>query len=91
MIEITAIRFEGGPAHEHITDVMWRSAATGLGHCPRLAIVSWLEESNENRAVVADGSGWVDLAVVRRPDTSPYIRAQRDRVWTDDLLALPGF
>jgi hypothetical protein len=91
MIEITAIRFEGGSTHEHITDVLWRSAATALGHCPREAIVSWLDESNENQGVLADGSGWVHIAVVRPPDTSPYIRAQRDGVWTDDLLALPRF
>jgi Protein of unknown function (DUF3892) len=91
MIEITAIRFEGGSAHEDITDVLWRSAATALGHCPREAIIGWLDESNENRAAVADGSGWVDVAVVRRPSQSPYIRARRDGVWRDDLLALPRF
>jgi hypothetical protein len=91
MIEITAIRFEEGSMHEHVTDVLWRSAATSLGQCPRQAIVDWLDESNENQAVVADGSGWVHIAVVRRPNQSPHIRTHRDGVWTDDLLALPRF
>lgn len=91
MIEITAIKLEGGSAHEHITDVLWRSAATALGHCPRLAIVSWLEESNENQAVLAGASGLLHVAVVRRPNQSPYIRTHKDGVWTDDLLSLPRF
>jgi hypothetical protein len=91
MIQITAIRLEGGCAHEHITHVLWRSAATALGQCPCEAIVDWLAESNDNQAVVADGSAWVDIAVLRRPDAAPYIQARRDGVCTDDLLRLPRF
>jgi hypothetical protein len=91
MIEVTAIKLEGGSAHEHITHLLWRSAATALGQCPRQAIVLWLGESNENHAVVDGGSGWVHIAVVRRLNQSPYVRANRDGLWTDDLLALPRF
>lgn len=91
MIEITAIRLEEGSTHEHITNVLWRSAATALGQCPRQAIVDWLTESNENHAVVADGSGWVHIAVVQRPNQPPYIRTHADGVWTDNLLELPTF
>jgi hypothetical protein len=91
MIEITAIRLEEGSTHEHITNVLWRSAATALGQCPRQAIVDWLAERNENQAVVADGSGWVHIAVVHRPNQPAYIRTHADGVWTDNLLALPTF
>jgi hypothetical protein len=91
MIEITAIRFEGGSAHEHITHVLWRSSATALGQCPPDAIIRWLEESNENEAALAVRSGWVQLAVVRRAKATSHLRAHRDGVWTDDLLALPRF
>jgi uncharacterized protein DUF3892 len=91
MIEITAIRLEDGSTHEHITDVLWRSAATTLGHCPRQALVDWLGESNENQAVVAGRSGWVHVAVLIRPNRPPYIRTHADGVWTDDLMALPTF
>jgi hypothetical protein len=91
MIEITAIKLEGGAAHEHIKHVLWRSASASQGLCPREAIIDWLTESHENQAVVADGSGLVHIAVVRRPNQSPHIRTHRNGVWTDDLLALPRF
>jgi hypothetical protein len=91
MIEITAIRLAGGTSHEHITDVLWRSATTSTGLCPQEAIVDWLSVSTDNQAVVADGSNWVPVLVVRPGNRRPYIRAQSDGVWTDDLLTLPAF
>jgi Protein of unknown function (DUF3892) len=91
MIEITGIRFDGGDGHEHISDVLWRSAATSLACSPRQAIVDWLEKSNENQAVVAGGSAEVQVAVVRRSDQPPYLRARADGVWSDELLGLPSF
>lgn len=91
MIEITAIRLAGGPGHEHVAEVLWRSAATALGHSPRAAIVDWLGASGENRAVVVVGSERVALAVAGEPNQAPYLRARRDGAWTDDLLNLPRF
>jgi hypothetical protein len=37
MIEITAIRLGDGFAHEHVTDVMWRSSGTSQGLTSRQA------------------------------------------------------
>ena len=91
MIQITAIRLAGGTSHEHITDVLWRNEATSTGLCPLRAVVDWLSVTSDNKAVVADGSRWVQVAVVRPTDQPPFIRAQADGVWTDDLLALPRF
>jgi hypothetical protein len=91
MIEITAIRVTDGLAHEHITDVLWRSAGTSQGQTSRQAIVDWLSASSANQAVVADGPDYVRVAVVRPANQSRYIRTHRDGVWTDDLLALPTF
>jgi hypothetical protein len=91
MIQITAIRFAGGKAHENITDVRWRSTSTSAGQSTRQAMVAWLSASSSNQAVVADGSEWVDVALVRASDQRPYIRTQADGVWTDNLLALPTF
>jgi hypothetical protein len=90
MIEITAIRLEGGRDHEHITAVLWR-ATTSMGLTTRQAIVDWLSESSENRAVVADGTGWVDVAVERRPTQPPHLRTRMHGRWTDHLLSLPRF
>jgi hypothetical protein len=56
MIEITAIRLEGGRGHEHITGVLWRRATTSQGVTMRQAIVDWLSQSSENEAVVAEMS-----------------------------------
>jgi hypothetical protein len=91
MIQITAIKLMGGGGHEHITDVRWQSASTSAGQSTREAIVDWLTVSSANRAVVADGANHVPVAVVRPDNEPPYIRAQADGVWTDDLLALPRF
>jgi hypothetical protein len=92
MIEITAIRVEGGAGHEHITDVLWRSAATALGQSPRQAIIDWLMVSDQNQAVVVDGSAEIHtVAVVLGPDRPAYLRTRANGVWTDDLLSLPRF
>lgn len=91
MIEIAAIRLAGGEGHEHVTELLRRSAATALGHCPRQALVDWLGASGENRAVVMVGSEVVQLAVSGKPGEPPYLRARRDGAWTNDLLELPRF
>jgi len=91
VIEITGIRLEGGEGHEHISDVLWRSAATPLACASRQTLVDWLAEGNENQAIVADGSAWVHVAVVRRANEPPYLRTHADGLWTDNLLSLPTF
>jgi Protein of unknown function (DUF3892) len=91
VIEITAIRLAGGQNHEHVAEVLWRSAATALGHGSRQSVIEWLSASSDNRAVVARGSESVQFAVVRESNQAPYLRARKDGQWTDDLLELPGF
>ncbi len=91
MIEITAVRLMGGDAHEHITDVQWRSAAASVGESTTEAIVEWLSASKDNHAVLVKGSDRVSVAVVLTPDRPPHLRACSDGAWTDDLLALPAF
>jgi hypothetical protein len=53
--------------------------------------VDWLSEGNENQAVVADGSTYVQVVIVRRPSQPPYLRTRANGVWTDSLLSLPAF
>ena len=91
MIELTAVSFGQAKAHEHITAVLWRSASPPAGHSTPEALVAWLDSSSANRAVVADGSDHVEVAVARTANQSPYIRTRADGVWTDHLLALPTF
>ncbi|HEX9481416.1 MAG TPA: DUF3892 domain-containing protein [Solirubrobacteraceae bacterium] len=89
MIEITAIRLEGGSGHQHITATLWRCATTSSGVATRQAIVDWLEQSNANRAVVVDGSAVIEVAIQRHPHLPPCPRTRVDRRWTDHLLSLP--
>lgn len=92
MIQITAIRQQGGQGHEHISEVQWRNTSTGqAGQSTRQAIVDWLSESRANQAVVADGVQWVYVAVRRPASQQPYIQTHADEKWTDNLLALPPF
>jgi hypothetical protein len=91
MIEITAVSFGDLKAHDQITAVLWRSASTPAGHSASQGIVAWLDSSSANQAVVADGSVYVEVAVVRPVNQSPYLRARANGVWTDNLLALPTF
>jgi hypothetical protein len=92
MIQITAIKQEGGRGHEHISAVQWRNTSNGsIGQSTRQAIVDWLSESRANQAVVADGAKWVYVAVVQPANQSAYIRTHADGKWSDNLLALPSF
>lgn len=91
MIQITAIRQQGGKGHEHISEVQWRNTSTAqTGQSTRQAIVDWLSESRANQAVVADGARWVYVAVYPIGQQS-FIRTHADQKWTDNLLALPPF
>jgi hypothetical protein len=92
MIQITAVRLEGGDGHEHVTHVLWSSQATTAALASRQGLVDWLTSSDANRAMLlVEGARGVPVEVVR-PDGAPaYIRAREDGVWTDDLLALPRF
>jgi Protein of unknown function (DUF3892) len=92
MIEITAIRLDGGVGHEHISSLQWRNTQSGAtGHSTRQAIVAWLEESKANQAVVAKNGTWVYVGVQRPAKGPHYLRTHADGSWTDNLLALPRF
>ncbi|HST32503.1 MAG TPA: DUF3892 domain-containing protein [Solirubrobacteraceae bacterium] len=90
MIQITAIRLQGSSDHEHIVSVKWRNLQTGVtGESTRQAVVSWLDESNANQAVVANAASWVYVRVVRPEGRPAYLRTHADGKWSDNLLALP--
>jgi catechol-2,3-dioxygenase len=90
MIEITAVRLEGGNDHQHITHVVWQSASS-TGHTSRQALIEWLRVDSTNEAGVVNERGRVPIHVVTPIDAPAYIRTQVDGAWTDDLLALPRF
>lgn len=91
MIEITAIRLDGGDDHEHIAEVMWRSSSTTTGACTVEALVEWLNAAVENHATTMGGAGRVEVGVVSHADRPAHLRARVGGVWGDDLLSLPRF
>jgi hypothetical protein len=90
VIEITAVRLDGGNAHEHITDVQWRTASS-TGQLSRSALVDWLNATSEHQAVVALASGYVPVLVVEPSAQAAYVRTYADGSWRNDLLGLPRF
>jgi hypothetical protein len=57
----------------------------------RSAIVTWLEESKANQAVVANEGTWVYVGVRHPEGALPYLQTYADKTWRDNLLALPNF
>jgi len=90
MIEITAVRLDGGSAHEHIAEVLWEGTSSS-GRASIQALIDWLRAGTENQAGVVNEKGRVPIRVVRPINAPAHVRAQADGTWTDDLLALPRF
>jgi hypothetical protein len=91
VIQITAVRLDGGDGHEHITHVMWTSGATAAALTPSCGIVEWLLADGSNLAFVRDGRREVPVEVVRPAGGEAYLRTRYEGAWTDDLLALARF
>jgi hypothetical protein len=89
-IRVTAIRLSGGTAHEHIVRLWWTNPGTGKsGDNSRQEIVDWIEKE-DGKAYVEDSKGnRADVGVVTPNVGAKYLRTYRDKVWTDNLLALP--
>ena len=89
-IRITAVRLEGGQAHEHIVRLWWTNPANSqTGDNSRAQLVSWIETQN-GKAYVEDAHGdRADVGVVTPRYGEKYLRTYADGKWTNNLLALP--
>jgi hypothetical protein len=89
-IRITAVRLEGGEAHEHIVRLWWINPANSqTGDNSRAELVSWIENQH-GKAYVEDAQGnRADVGVVTPTYGAKYLRTHADGKWTDNLLALP--
>ncbi|BAH47250.1 DUF3892 domain-containing protein [Rhodococcus opacus] len=89
-INITGIRLSGGTDHQHIARLWWTNPSAGkTGENTRAQIVAWIE-NEDGKAYVEDARGnRVDVGVVSPARGEKYLRTYADRVWTNNLLALP--
>jgi len=91
VIQITAIRLDGGDGHAHITDLQWQSTSIPAGQSTRAALVEWLNASSANQAMVAGEAEHVPVLVVMPFEKEPYLRTHADGTWTNHLLGLSRF
>lgn len=92
-VRVTCISKAGGDhdnPHESISHLGWTNEETHeSGKSTRLEMYSWIKDKG-GYAYVRDGAGntvRVGTAVSTRG--TKYVRTYRDKVWTDNLLALP--
>lgn len=92
-VRITCSSKSGGDRedpHTEITSLGWINEENGnRGSSTRLEMYDWIKEKS-GHAYVRDNAGnqvGVDTAETQRG--TKYVRTSRDRVWTDNLLALP--
>jgi hypothetical protein len=90
MVYITEVHMSNGDTgHEHIAEVKWENPQTSeSGKSAREVMVEWINRGGDAR-VRDDAGNDVRVGVVNA--TPPYIRTFADKVWTDNLLALPRY
>jgi hypothetical protein len=91
MVYITAVHMTaGGTRHEHIASVRWKDPGdNATGDSTRATMVDWIKNEGGD-ARVRDSAGHdVQVGVVE--GQTPYIRTFADKIWTDNLLALPRY
>lgn len=92
-VRITCISKDGGNhenPHAAISNLGWIEDSTGnSGNSTRLQMYEWIKNQN-GHAYVRDHSGnTVRVGTAESSRGTKYIRTYRDKVWTDNLLALP--
>ena len=93
-IRCIAIRMsKGGHKHEHITHILWIPALNQGAKAQvntRAEMVAFVEKGG--KAYVEDDDGDVAYLGVRKSAAgNKYVQTYADRIWNDNLLALPRF
>jgi len=92
-IRITCINKSGGyhdDPHHAISNLGWTNEQTGAtGKNTRLEIYDWIKNQN-GVAYVRDSRGnEARVGTREHANGTKYLQTYADRVWTDNLLALP--
>lgn len=89
-IKFTQRHMVGGDQHQHIANLRWVEDGTSeTKSSTRETLVAWVRDDG-GKGYVLDSAG--DEASVKVVDASPpYLRTQKDGIWSDNLLALPTY
>ncbi len=91
-IRITCISKSGGnheDPHTAIASLGWIGEETGdHGTSTRLELYDWIKEKSGYAYVRDNADNQVQVGTAEQRGTK-YVRTYRDRVWTDNPLALP--
>src|SRR5580692_1586973 len=92
-IRITCIKKSGGyhaDPHHAIEELGWTNEQSGeTGRSNRLDMYDWIKNKN-GVAVVRDSYGnSAQVGPREHANGTRYVQTYADRVWTDNLLALP--
>ncbi|HEX3458112.1 MAG TPA: DUF3892 domain-containing protein [Candidatus Baltobacteraceae bacterium] len=90
-VRFTAIHLVGGIRHEHIANLKAVDATTGAPYQDtRANWVAWMEQKG-NSSFVQDNYGNRAEVGVRSNGNTKWLQTYADKVWTDNLLALPRY
>jgi hypothetical protein len=92
-VRITCINKSGGyhaDPHHAIERLGWVEDGTGAtGNSTRLEMYDWIKNKN-GQAYVRDSRGNTAMVGTREhANGTRYLQTYSDRIWTDNLLALP--
>jgi hypothetical protein len=92
-IRITCINKSGGyheDPHHAISNLGWiNEKSQETGKSTRLEIYDWIKNKNGVAIVRDSGGNEVRVGTREHSNGSKYVQTYADRVWTDNLLALP--
>jgi hypothetical protein len=92
-VRITCIKKSGGnheDPHHAIERLGWINEETGkTGNNTRLEMYEWIKNQNGIAYVVDSRRNKARVAARENARGTKYLQTYADRVWTDNLLALP--
>ncbi|HEX3679938.1 MAG TPA: DUF3892 domain-containing protein [Galbitalea sp.] len=92
--QIVARHMAGGQDHQHVAEVEWINITSNkTGKSSRDTMVAWLDDKTANHsAIVVDAKEETShVGTVHPTNSAAYIRSYKDKVWNDNLLALPTY
>lgn len=91
-VRITCISKSGGDhenPHTAITSLGWINEATSeTGNSTRLEMYDWIKNRSGYAYVRDSQNNQVRVGTAETDRGTKYVRTHRDKVWTDNLLAL---